>query len=599
MANKRKYPFGAECFENGVDFRVFAQERSKVDVIINGKTYPLEKEKDGFFGALIKEAKEKERYFYLLDEKIKIADPASRFQPEGIEGPSEIVNSHFNWQDSNWQGIKSLKQQVIYELHVGTFTKEGTYRALCEKLPYLKDLGVTIIELMPVNTFAGRFGWGYDGIFLFAPHNGYGTATDLKAFINKAHLLGISVILDVVYNHFGPDLILHKHLTPDFFHSQRSTDWGDAINYDLLAVRQFFIANALYWLDEYHFDGLRFDATQDIHDTSEKHILKEIEENVRKKIARDCILIAENEPQNTALIKNYHLDGLWNDDFHHSCRVALTGKKEAYYTDYHGSMQELLSSIKYGFLYQGQYYSWQNKNRGSLSLDIPHDKFVIFLENHDQVANSPFGLRLNSLCQGAKLRALTTLFLLAPQTSLLFQGQEWGSKTPFNFFADHNYELNLAAWAGRKKFMEQFASFNTLDQIKDYADPGSFNTFENSKLDWENFDAKTFEFHKTLIALRKQLPFFDKVDGAVINDKILLIRYFSEGNDILLLCNFGNDFLMQSISEPLFAPSFEKKWRLAFSSNEPCFGGLGNPPFKEPIWTMPANTTYVLMQEPL
>lgn len=603
MHKKREYPFGAALLEDGVHFRVWAPKNEKVELIFKGKRYLLEKEAPGWFSLLLKEASAGDLYTYSLDNSKDLADPASYSQPQGIFGPSCIFDpKSYQWKDSKWKGTVSLKGQFIYEIHVGTFTPEGTWKSAMQKLPYLAELGITLIEMMPIAEFAGKFGWGYDGIFLFAPYSGYGTPYDLMAFIDKAHQLGMGVLLDVVYNHFGPHLDLHRHFSPYFFNSEHTTDWGSAINFDgeeAQTVRSFYVSNVLYLLEQFHFDGLRFDATQDIYDSSEKHILREIAENVHKKITqRDILLIAENEPQDSALITDYKLNALWNDDFHHSARVALVGKKEGYLSDYQGTPQELLSACKYGYLYQGQYYAWQKKMRGKPALQLNSEQFIIYLENHDQLANVQNGKRLTQLSNPSFHRAMTLLLLLVPQTPLLFQGQEFGSASPFHFFADHTPEFQKIVWAGRKKFLEQFVSFKSLNPLTDYPDPSNPETFKSSILDWDNRDKEALCFHKTVIQLKKEDPTLfnpKKIDGAIIGTDVLLLRYFGEKGDRLILCNFGKDVKMCSIAEPLFAPPLGTSWKVLLTTEEARFGGTGCPSIDEdPDWILAAYAAYVL-----
>jgi maltooligosyltrehalose trehalohydrolase len=295
-----------------------------------------------------------------------------------------------------------LDGQVLYEMHLGTFTPKGTWEAASRELPALAALGVTVLEIMPIADFPGRFGWGYDGVNLFAPTRLYGTPDDCRHFIDRAHALGMGVILDVVYNHIGPEGNVLPHFSPEYFTDRYSTDWGEAINYEDAhagPVREYFLANAGYWIEEFHFDGLRIDATQNIYDTSADHILAAVARRVRQAAGgRATLLVGENEPQHAQLVRppaqgGYGLDALWNDDFHHSAMVAMTGRNEAYYSDYHGTPQELISALKYGWLYQGQYYTWQQKRRGTPALDLQPGVFVTFLQNHDQIANSARGLR--------------------------------------------------------------------------------------------------------------------------------------------------------------------------------------------------------------
>ncbi len=601
---KREYPFGAEVFEDGVHFRVWAPEKKNVELLFKEKRYPLEQEKDGWFSLFLKEAKAGDLYWYSLDGGAPIADPASYSQPQGITGPSCVFDPNaFVWKDKDWEGAASLKGQVLYEMHIGTFTAEGTWKSAIEKLKFLAEVGITLIEMMPIGEFAGKFGWGYDGIFLFAPYSQYGKPEDLMAFVEAAHQVGIGVVLDVVYNHFGPGLDLHRQFAPHFFNKELQTDWGEAIDFDgphSKSVRSFFISNALYFLEKFHFDGLRLDATQNIYDRSKKHILLEINEKIEDRFPnKKILLIAENESQRSELLQDYKFDAVWNDDFHHAARVALCGRQEAYFTDYSGEPQEILSAIKYGYLYQGQYYAWQEQLRGTPALDISPEHFIHFLENHDQLANVQVGQRIKTLSNPALYRSFTALMILSPNVPLLFQGQEIGSTTPFNFFADLPEGFRSIVWSGRKEFLSQFPSFMSLNALVDYPDPSNPDVFMGSKLNWDKIDDRALNFHKTLIDLRKKDPVFchpKKIDGAIIRSQVLLLRFFGETSDRLVLCNFGSDFIMQSIAEPLFAPPLEQYWALLLSTEEGRFGGSGSPKIIDeiPEWILSGYTTYVL-----
>ena len=385
-----------------------------------------------------------------------------------------------------------LRGQVIYELHVGTFTKEGTWRAAGRELPALADLGVTVIELMPVADFAGQFGWGYDGVNLFAPTRLYGTPDDFYKFVDQAHSLGIGVILDVVYNHVGPVGNYLKEFSEDYFTKRYKNEWGEAINFDgdnAGPVREFFLANAQYWIEEFHIDGFRLDATQQIFDASKEHILLEIARRVRRAAGgRATLLVAENEPQHVKLVRSpeeggYGLDALWNDDFHHSAMVVLSGHNEAYYTDYKGAPQEFLSAAKWGYLYQGQRYKWQKKRRGTPAFGIEPAAFVTFIQNHDQIANSARGLRVHRLASFGRYKAMTALMLLGPGTPMLFQGQEFATSSPFYYFADNEQDLARLVAAGRAKFLSQFRTAATPAVQEALADPADRATFDRSKID--------------------------------------------------------------------------------------------------------------------
>ena len=573
----------------GTHFRVWAPKRHSVEVIFsndqreNGKAFALDREADGYFSALIVEANASTRYKLRVDGKETFPDPASHWQPDGPHGPSAVVDHlKFAWTDKDWRGI-SIRGQVIYELHIGTFILGGTYESAKEKLSLLKDLGVTVIEVMPVACFPGQFGWGYDGVNLYAPYPRYGAPDDLRSFIDYAHSIGLGVILDVVYNHVGPDGNYLRQFSDDYFHREHATEWGDAINFDgenSGPVRDFFAGNVEYWIREYHFDGLRFDATQAIVDRSREHILAEMARRARAAAGnREIILVAENETQEAKIAKpvergGYGFDALWNDDFHHSAIAALTGQRQAYYTDFCGTPQEFISAIKYGYLYQGQYYSWQKKRRGETTLGMEPAAFVTFIENHDQVSNSAQGKRLHQLTSPGRYRALTALTLLGPGTPLLFQGQEFGSSRPFVFFADHNPELARLVHKGRAEFLAQFPQLSSPEMRARVPDPAKRETLDLCKLDWSEWEQNSsfVALHRDLLQLRHndaafrlQLP--GKVDGAVIAPQTFVLRYFVEpAQDRLMLINLGADLDLRHVPEPLLAPPENRRWEVLWSS---------------------------------
>jgi maltooligosyltrehalose trehalohydrolase len=506
--------------------------------------------------------------------------------------------------------------QVIYELHIGAFTPEGTWAAAAEHLQAVRDLGITILEVMPVADFPGRFGWGYDGVNLFAPTRLYGTPDDFRAFVDRAHAVGLGVILDVVYNHLGPDGCYHREFSPDYFTKKYDNEWGDALNFDgpnSGPVREFFAANAAYWIDEYHLDGLRLDATQQIFDDSPEHILAVISRRVREAAGqRQTYIVNENEPQHIRLVEpleqgGYGMDALWNDDFHHSAHVALTHKNEAYYTDYHGAPQEFISAVKYGYLYQGQRYRWQKQRRGTASLHVHPAHYVTFTENHDQVANSLHGRRLHEVASLGALRALTALLLLGPNTPMLFMGQEFAASAPFLYFADHQPELARMVAAGRRKFVEQFPSISTLaDQLdRVLAQPHDEATFRRCQLDHREREknAHVQALHRDLLALRRTDPVFSQprlhgVDGAVLGASAFVLRFFHEtdhAEDRLLCLNLGADLHLDPAPEPLLAPPAGGQWTTLWSSEDPGYGGCGTPPLEsEENWLLPGGAAVVL-----
>jgi maltooligosyltrehalose trehalohydrolase len=501
---------------------------------------------------------------------------------------------------------------VIYEFHVGTFTPEGTWKAAVGKLKHLADAGVTVLEMMPVNEFAGEFGWGYDGVHPFAPTRLYGCPDDLRRFVDSAHALGLAVILDVVYNHLGPDGNYFGQFSQYYFTSKHETDWGEAINFDgenSTPVREFFISNAAYWIAEYHFDGLRLDATQSIFDDSKDHVLAAISRACRLAAGkRSILLVAENEPQQVKLVRpqdqgGYGLDMLWNDDFHHSAMVALSGHNDAYYTDYHGRPQEFLSALKYGFLYQGQWYRWQAKRRGSPGYGVPPATFVTFTQNHDQIANSGRGLRARFLAAPNTYRAMAALTLLGPGTPMLFQGQEFGASSPFYFFADHNAELRKLVYQGRIEFMSQFRNTVAPGMEQCVPDPGDRRTFESCKLDWSEADKNEaiLALYRDVLHLRRSDPVFraqrrNGVDGAVLSDSAFVLRFFGDdADDRLLIVNFGVDLELNPAPEPLLAPPEDCDWTVLWSSENVTYGGCGTPPLETTAnWWIPGRAAVVL-----
>jgi maltooligosyltrehalose trehalohydrolase len=437
----------------------------------------------------------------------------------------------------------------------------------------------------------------------------------MRSFVNEAHAQGIGVILDVVYNHLGPDGNYLRAFSPWYFSKEYKNDWGEGINFDgehCAEVREFYLANVEYWIREFHLDGLRLDATQEIFDKSPVHILLDISRRARSTAGkRQIVLIGENEPQKTILVRSpesggYGLDALWNDDLHHSALVALTGRNEAYYTDYVGNPQEFVSAAKYGYLYQGQWYTWQKNRRGTPTLDLEPSAFVNFIQNHDQVANTARGERPNLLTAKGKYRAMTALLILMPGTPMLFQGQEFGATTPFLYFCDHKAEISKLVREGRAKFLAQFRSLSLPEMQPVFADPGNPHTFEISKLDFTEREknASVYEMHKDLIALRRNDPVFAcpcrrDIDGAVLATDAFVLRYFSRDHGHrLLVVNFGTDIDLTPNPEPLLAPLFGKQWHVIWSSEDPKYGGLGTfPPDSEGNWKIPGNAAVALSSE--
>jgi maltooligosyltrehalose trehalohydrolase len=595
---------------------VWASRPQRVEVILQdagNRSFVLTPEGNGYFSGTV-EVSPGTRYGFRLDsEETLYPDPVSRFQPEGPHAPSVVIDpSTFAWTDEVWPGVRP-QGRVIYEMHIGTFTPAGTWRAAMEQLPRLTDVGVNLLEVMPVADFPGGFGWGYDGVDLFAPTRLYGTPDDFRAFVDRAHALGLGVILDVVYNHLGPDGNYLRAFSPEYFSDRHKTDWGDGLNFDGPGsgpVREFFATNAAYWIDEFHLDGLRLDATHSIVDDSpDEHILAVISRAARRSAgSRSIVLVSENEKQEAHQARQTDrggcgLDMLWNDDFHHSARVALTGRNVGYYSDYRGSPQELLAAVKYGYLFQGQYAAHLKNPRGEPALDLPPYVFVFYLDNHDQVSNSETGLRTHALTNPGRYRAFTSLLLLAPATPMLFQGQEFASSAPFYFFADHHPELAKLVREGRRAFLSQFSS---LAQSSDppVPDPDDIATFERCRLNLAEIESHDWavQLHRDLLRLRRDDPTFRLqkhrgVDGAVLGPETLLLRFFGEepALDRLLLFNLGTELDCAPMAEPLLAPPAGKRWQLAWSSEETRYGGSGTPALRlDAVWLLPGQAACVL-----
>src|SRR5215831_7925909 len=595
---KRRYPIGAEVIGgNQTDFRVWAPKARGLNVVVqddaNAKKmfHALTPEPNGYFSATI-DVGIGTRYRIRIDaDEHCYPDPASRFQPDGPHGASCIVDpTKFRWSDANWVGLK-LKGQTFYEMHVGTFTNEGRWRAAAEQLPELARIGITIIEMMPVAEFPGRFGWGYDGVDLFAPSHLYGTPDDLRTLIDHAHSLGVGVILDVVYNHFGPDGNYLGVFSDDYLVRGKGHEWGDVINFDGPSsgpVRDFFITNGRYWIEEFHFDGFRFDATHAIHDDSEEYIIGAVGRAAREAAgSRSIILIAENDLQEGKMTRppsegGDGLDGMWNDDFHHSAIVALTGNNVGYYSDYSGKPQEFISAAKYGFLYQGQALSWRQVLRGTPTLGVAAKHFVCFIENHDQIANTGPGERPRFQTSPGRYRAMTALLLLGPWTPLLFQGEEFGASSPFLFFADvGDASVRHETRKGRAELLAPFLSLSEEETLRSLPAPDDPEAFSRCKLDFSEREKNRplYDLHMDLLRLRREdsrfrLQSSGGIDGAVLGPTSFVLRYFSEKkDDRLLIVNFGEQQILKPAAEPLLASPSNFRWETLWTSDSPRYGG--------------------------
>ena len=617
---KRRYPIGAELIgENETHFRVWAPKARKLDVVLEDaaeakpKFCSLTAESDGYFSGTAGAGPGTRYRFRVNGGDNFYPDPASRFQPDGPHGSSCIVDpTKFRWSDAQWPGLK-IKGQIIYEMHLGTFTKEGTWRAAAEQLSELARIGITVIEMMPVAEFPGRFGWGYDGVNLFTPSHLYGTPDDLRAFVDRAHSLGLGVILDVVYNHFGPDGNYLGVFSDDYLVRGKGHEWGDVVNFDgpnSGPIREFFITNGRYWIEEFHFDGFRFDATHAIRDQSEEYFIGAVGHAAREAAGpRSIILIAENDLQESKMTQPRNaggddLDGMWNDDFHHSAIVALTGNNVGYYSDYSGKPQEFISAAKHGFLYQGQALSWRKVLRGTAAFGVAAEAFVCFIENHDQIANTGPGHRLRFQTSPGPYRAMTALLLLGPWTPLLFQGQEFGTSSPFLYFADvGDASVRDATCKGRAQLLAPFLSLSVEQTLRSLPAPDAPEAFSRCKLDFAEREKnrQLYDLHIDLLKLRRDDSRFRRqcsggIDGAVLSPASFVLRYFAEQNDDrLLLVNFGERRVLHPASEPLLAPPAGYRWETLWTSESRRYGGADAVATTTPEqWTLPAESTVAL-----
>lgn len=552
--------------DGGVRFRVWAPRVRELSVVLprrQGTPVHLSAEGNGYFSGLVTGITEGERYFYLLDGEIARPDPASRFQPEGVHGPSQVVAlGRYVWHDHRWTGIP-LTDYIIYELHVGTFTPAGTFAGAIDRLDYLSDLGITAVELMPVGQFPGERNWGYDGTYIFAPQNSYGGPEGLQRLVDACHQRGLAVILDVVYNHLGPEGN-YLHGFGPYFTDRYRTPWGDAVNFDgpdSDPVRHYFIANALYWLDEYHIDALRLDAIHGIYDFSALHILQELTEAVHRlgeALGRRLHVIAESDLNDVRVIHpeksgGYGLDGQWNDDFHHSLWTLLTGERAGYYGDY-GRFADLVKSLREGFVLSGGYSVFRRRRHGSSSAAIPPGQLVVFSQNHDQVGNRMAGERPAKHLSLAQLKLAAATVLLSPYVPLLFMGEEYGEEAPFPYFIDHG-DAQLVA-AVRRGRLEEFADFAEQGSPPD---PQAVATFLSAKVDQEQRrqgdHRAIFSFYRALIRIRKEwAPYFrlsrDRVQIVADEDeRMLTIVRNGDGGQLVCLFNYSDQ--SRVVSSPL------------------------------------------------
>jgi maltooligosyltrehalose trehalohydrolase len=586
MKRSCSMPFGASVGEDGsVRFRLWAPKAKHVDLLMenSGRVLALTQKDSRWFELITHEVGTGTQYRFQIDGGMKVPDPASRFQPLDVNGPSEVVDPRkFDWQDEFWLG-RPWDESVIYELHVGVFTPEGTFRGVEQKLDYLCDLGVTAIELMPIADFSGERNWGYDGVLLYAPDSCYGRPDDLKRLIQSAHAKGVMVFLDVVYNHFGPEgNYLHVY-APQFFTNRHHTPWGDAINFDgpeSRTVRDFFIWNALYWLEEYHFDGLRFDAVHTIADDSKRDFLTELADMIRQRCGekRQVHLIVENDNNGahylsrgpTGRVRRYNAQ--WDDDLHHAMHVLLTGESDGYYADYNREpMRKLCRCFTEGFAYQGEYSEFHKAERGEPSAALPPSAFVSFLQNHDQVGNRAFGERMGQLAAPQAVQAAMEILLLAPFPPMLFMGEEFAATTPFLYFCDFHGELASGVTNGRRNEFARFDKFRSPELRDRIPDPNAEQTFLHSKLDWATVSSEShsrwLRLYRELLSVRRQAitPLIADIRKAVVElcdepARALRISWvLSEGGKRLeLAANLSGDSVIlpaNSCSSVIYASS--------------------------------------------
>ncbi|MGB4782458.1 malto-oligosyltrehalose trehalohydrolase [Candidatus Methylomirabilis sp.] len=581
---------GATFLDDGaVVFQVWAPRCERIDLLLEPRANPrrveMDRGEDRVFKVLLDDVPAGSRYMYLLHGAAKRPDPVSRYQPEGVHGPSILIDpSTYTWGDQGWRGL-TMKELIMYELHVGTFTTEGTFAAVIPYLPYLREeLGVTAIELMPVAEFPGRRGWGYDGVHLYASHSGYGGPDGLKALVDACHRNGLAVVLDVVYNHLGPEGNYLREFGP-YFTDRHKTPWGEAVNFDgddSAMVRRYIIDNALYWITEYHVDGLRLDAIHGIFDESPVHILRELNDVVQTqatRLGRSVLVIAESDLNDARVITGveeggYGLAGQWNEDFHHAVHARLTGERDGYYQDF-GTLKDIAQALSHGFVYEGQYSAFRGRPHGTSARHIPGERFVAFAQNHDQVGNRSKGERLVTLIPFEAVKLAAALVLWSPYVPLVFMGEEYGEPSPFQYFTSF-FDETLAE-AVRRGRREEFARFSWRTEVPDPQDPA---TFERSRLHLElrnePLHRQLLAFYRELIRLRKTHASLGIVERkrrivhTLSRDETLCIhRWMSQTEESLAVFHFGSN------TRKITIPAPSGRWLTLLDSTAKEWGGPG------------------------
>ena len=573
----QRWTHGPSFEPNGVCFRLWAPAQERVSLALESReaTIPMERREGGFFQVSVDGIGAGALYRFALPDGTRVPDPASRFQPQDVHGASETIDHQAHrWRD-HWSG-RAWDDVVLYELHIGAFTPEGSFASAARKLDHLAELGVTAVEIMPVADFRGRWGWGYDGVYPYAPDASYGRPEDFKGFVEAAHQRGIAVLLDVVYNHFGPEGNYLRSYAPDFFTDRHRTPWGDAINFDgagARAVRDFVIENAEYWIEAFRLDGLRLDAAHTIKDNSQPDIIDELAARLRSRFARPIHLLLENENNEPKrLVRREGRPVLytaqWNDDAHHVLHVAATGERSGYYRDY-GETKLLARALAEGFAFQGEISPHRGAPRGGPSAALPPRAFVVFLQNHDHIGNRAFGERLGALASAAALRALASVYLLLPQTPMLFMGEEWGADQPFPFFCDFEGELAEAVREGRRKEFSRFPEFADPALAAKIPDPAARETFLSAKLDWDRIDPERLAFYRAALAARRAYvrPLLPKIerggDAAVLGEQAVRVVWRAGGERLTLDANLSDDAIA-------FPPATGVFWRCG--KTEDAFG---------------------------
>jgi maltooligosyltrehalose trehalohydrolase len=565
-ASTSELAYGATVNGSGTDFRVWAPNARQVVLRLLGHgDFPMHREGDGTF-TLTTDARAGDRYFYVVDNYQPVPDPVSRLLPEGVHGPTEIVDPNASqWSDVSWRGVE-LDDYIIYELHVGTFTPEGTFDGVIKQLEYLKKVGISVIEIMPVAAFPATRNWGYDGVSLYAVQASYGGPQGLKRLVDAAHAAGLGLMLDVVYNHLGPEGNYLRLYGP-YFTDRHKTPWGDAINYDqpnCEGVRRYVVDNALYWAREYHVDGLRLDAVQTIKDDSRVHILAEIQDNVQRLaqgLGRRVCVIAETDENDPRFVcpraqGGYALDAVWSDDFHHAVHTVLTGEQQGYYQDF-GRKQQIVSALNEGFVFQGEPFNFWNAPRGAPPEGVPLPAHVICTQNHDQVGNRAKGERLDALVPRGAVKLATALLLLAAETPLLFMGQEYGETAPFQFFSDYgDPQLQKAVSEGRRREFKDFK----WDEVPD---PQDRQTFERSKLKLPIASSQSPEmltWCKSLTEIRRhEITPAPRTCRAELLNGAVVMRVPAENSRVLVIAEFPDS---GTVDQP------DRSWKLALSSDQ-------------------------------